>query len=430
MGDKISGYPAKTTIHDDDLLDFSNTEDSGVSYDASQKVKVSEFMAYVNSSVNNIYGSDGNINENRTLTSNGSWTKWLGGDVIVTMDNESDDYAFIIQLVGSVERGRFGFDQLNASGELSLSNLSGEFFKANNNEMFVNTDGFFVSNNNRVGVNTSSPLANLHVTGDGSDVVKINDSASSQIMIIKENMTAILGTFAGAKDNRTTFLINGNAANSQSNAVCLHAKANIDDCTDSNIALFESSNTSGGTPSLTSNVLKVISGWAATGSITGLVVGGHGFTGIGVDNDSLTQLKVNHIYENYATPPFDTVGFEVTNNVSRVVAWGTPTRYKYGAKIISTGVWENSTVGGNDAINIGLDLSVSGGEINYAALFNGGNVGIGTTTPNEILDVNGRQFLSNQSAPSTPTGGGTIYVESGALKYIGSSGTVTTLGVA
>ena len=430
MGDKISGYPAKTTIHDDDLLDFSNTEDSGVSYDASQKVKVSEFMAYVNSSVNNIYGSDGNINVNRTLTSNGSWTKWLGGDVVVAMNNELDDYAFIVQSSSFVEVGRFGFDQLNASGELTLNNNAGEFFKVNNNEMFVNTDGFFVSNNNRVGVNTSSPLANLHVTGDGSDVVKINDSASSQIMIIKENMTAILGTFAGAKDNRTTFLINGNAANSQSNAVCLHAKANIDDCTDSNIALFESSNTSGGTPSLTSNVLKVISGWAATGSITGLVVGGHGFTGIGVDNDSLTQLKVNHIYENYATPPFDTVGFEVSNNVSRVVAWGAPTRYKYGAKIISTGAWENSTVGGNDAINIGLDLSVSGGEINYAALFNGGNVGIGTTTPNEILDVNGRQFLSNQSAPSTPTGGGTIYVEGGALKYIGSSGTITTLGVA
>ena len=258
MGDKISGYPVKTVIHNDDLLDFSNTEDSGVSYTASQKVKVSELMSHINSFSQTIYNTDGNINENRTLTSNGSWTKWLGGDVIVTMDNESDDYAFIIQLVGSVERGRFGFDQLNASGELSLSNLSGEFFKANNNEMFVNTDGFFVSNNNRVGVNTSSPLANLHVTGDGSDVVKINDSASSQIMIIKENMTAILGTFAGAKDNRTTFLINGNAANSQSNSICLHAKANIDNCTDSNIALFESSNTSGGTPSLTSNVLKVI----------------------------------------------------------------------------------------------------------------------------------------------------------------------------
>jgi hypothetical protein len=36
-------------------------------------------------------------------------------------------------------------------------------------------------------------------------------------------------------------------------------------------------------------------------------------------------------------------------------------------------------------------------------------------------------FLGNQSAPSTPTAGGVLYVESGALKYKGSSGTVTTL---
>lgn len=39
-------------------------------------------------------------------------------------------------------------------------------------------------------------------------------------------------------------------------------------------------------------------------------------------------------------------------------------------------------------------------------------------------------FIGNTTAPSTPTGGGVIYVESGALKYKGSSGTVTTLGVA
>jgi len=154
MGDKISGYPVKTTIHDDDLLDFSNTEDSGVSYTASQKVKVSELMSHINSFSQTIYNTDGNINENRTLTSNGSWTKWLGGDVIVTMDNESDDYAFIIQLVGSVERGRFGFDQINASGELSLSNLSGEFFKANDGKLLM-------------GTLVLSPTANIMVSSEG-----------------------------------------------------------------------------------------------------------------------------------------------------------------------------------------------------------------------------------------------------------------------
>jgi hypothetical protein len=59
-----------------------------------------------------------------------------------------------------------------------------------------------------------------------------------------------------------------------------------------------------------------------------------------------------------------------------------------------------------------------------------GNVGIGASTPIEKLHIEGRQFIGNQTAPSTPTGGGIIYVESGALKYIGSSGTITTLGVA
>lgn len=44
------------------------------------------------------------------------------------------------------------------------------------------------------------------------------------------------------------------------------------------------------------------------------------------------------------------------------------------------------------------------------------------------FDYSGRLFLSNQSAPATPSGGGVLYVESGALKYKGSSGTVTTVG--
>lgn len=58
--------------------------------------------------------------------------------------------------------------------------------------------------------------------------------------------------------------------------------------------------------------------------------------------------------------------------------------------------------------------------------------GIGTTSTNN-LSLSGTTTaaqlkISNGSAPSTPTGGGILYVESGALKYKGSSGTVTPLG--
>lgn len=67
---------------------------------------------------------------------------------------------------------------------------------------------------------------------------------------------------------------------------------------------------------------------------------------------------------------------------------------------------------------------------NHVVIDTAGDVGIGTASPSEKLDIQGRAYLLNQTAPSTPTGGGVLYVESGALKYIGTSGTITTLGVA
>jgi hypothetical protein len=53
--------------------------------------------------------------------------------------------------------------------------------------------------------------------------------------------------------------------------------------------------------------------------------------------------------------------------------------------VSSTGTWN-----GAGAINRGLTVDVSGGTVNYAALFAGGNVGIGTTAPMQMLDVNGK----------------------------------------
>jgi hypothetical protein len=59
---------------------------------------------------------------------------------------------------------------------------------------------------------------------------------------------------------------------------------------------------------------------------------------------------------------------------------------------------------------------------------NTGDIGLNTT---DFASGVGVFAIADGTAPSgTPTGGGVIYVESGALKYKGSSGTVTTLGVA
>jgi len=47
--------------------------------------------------------------------------------------------------------------------------------------------------------------------------------------------------------------------------------------------------------------------------------------------------------------------------------------------------------------NYGLSVNVSGGGTNYAALFTAGNVGIGTSTPSESLEVNGNIRISGQN---------------------------------
>jgi hypothetical protein len=47
------------------------------------------------------------------------------------------------------------------------------------------------------------------------------------------------------------------------------------------------------------------------------------------------------------------------------------------------------------------------------------------------IDSVGNVTIANTgAAPSTPSSGGVLYVEAGALKYRGSSGTITTLGAA
>lgn len=72
-------------------------------------------------------------------------------------------------------------------------------------------------------------------------------------------------------------------------------------------------------------------------------------------------------------------------------------------------------VGAGVTTSYGLNIAANtGGTNNYVARLAGGAV-----------------FMEDITAPSaTPSGGGFLYVEAGALKYKGSSGTVTTIAVA
>jgi hypothetical protein len=84
----------------------------------------------------------------------------------------------------------------------------------------------------------------------------------------------------------------------------------------------------------------------------------------------------------------------VSNTMARfsnIATSNTLNTTKTAVLINSTGTWS-----GSGSIARGLEVNVSGGTINQAALFNGGNVGIGTTNPTQLLDVaNGNISISN-----------------------------------
>jgi hypothetical protein len=92
--------------------------------------------------------------------------------------------------------------------------------------------------------------------------------------------------------------------------------------------------------------------------------------------------------------------------------------------------WSVGIVGGDGTLYFSNNRVASAGTLaSKMALFSNGNVGVGVTALGaSAVGVIG---IANGTAPSTsPASMGQLYVESGALKYRGSSGTVTTLGTA
>lgn len=100
----------------------------------------------------------------------------------------------------------------------------------------------------------------------------------------------------------------------------------------------------------------------------------------------------------------------VENFVTKVGGSGTT---KTGLTIQSTGSWAPGT----GQPNVGLFVNVSGADINNSALFMGGAVGIGTSSPAALLDVNGYTKLGS-NAPAiqmVKLGGTTAATQGGSV---------------
>jgi len=136
-------------------------------------------------------------------------------------------------------------------------------------------------------------------------------------------------------------------------------------------------------------------------------------TGFGV----ITEFSSLHVHDNFSSFKINKHAYDSHDSYTSLgVAWregsgGMPTssigsfiynrninlddiynRTLNGIKIdTSLGSWTNTT---GTSTNIGLNVTVGNADVNYAAVFNGGNVGIGTSTPTEKLHVSGNTKIT------------------------------------
>ncbi len=74
----------------------------------------------------------------------------------------------------------------------------------------------------------------------------------------------------------------------------------------------------------------------------------------------------------------------------------------YGGYFSST---STESAGGNVLTNVGLYATASGADANYAAIFEAGNVGIGTATPQAQLEITGNFRLADQQTDTNASNG-------------------------
>ena len=193
----------------------------------------------------------------------------------------------------------------------------------------------------------------------------------------------------------------------------------------------------------TDNNVAIGNGSTATNSYTTAIGGfnassGFGSTTFGYGSLASGVYGVAAGFVNYATGSYSfAVGNQTTASGASSTSMGEGTKAKsFGETAI--GLYNTNYTPTSTTTWVGTDVifgigngTADAARSNALTVLKNGNVGIGIggLVPTEALHVAGKVFIANQTAPATPTGGGILYVEGGALKFIGSSGTITTIAI-
>jgi len=310
----------------------------------------------------------------------------------------------------------------------------------------VDTNTLFVdSANNRVGVGTASPATKLEVADANGIPLRVGDIASAPASQTACYVGMATATLAGATNGDLVFVPRTSASNS--------------------ITLW----TGNGTASERYRIdASGVATWSNVGGVAGTAMTLNS-TGLGVGTSPAYKLDINGVintnsdiyalggrlalYRSAGSSYIDwssgqslilrtvtSVGGAGPSTIATIDSSGNVGIARSpGARLDVQGSTSDSTAValyvrnsvGNTMLNLRNDgrFIVGTGSVDNLWLEPNGNLGLGVNTfGTSATYVLG---LKNATAPTTsPAGMGQLYVEAGALKYRGSSGTITTLAVA
>lgn len=367
--------------------------------------------------------------------------------------------------------GGTGTSNIFSSGSVIFSGSSGIYNQ--NNPQF-----FWDNSNNRLGIGTNSPSYQLHVQNSGGTAIclikTLSNTGSAILNLDRDGTTSqaylwlttsgttewVIGTGVNlSSDSRIIFYSSGNQmtldtnGNLVVNSKMSSASANISGLTAS-LGVFTDSSKN----LTTSGTLGVTQGGMGSTSYTAASAGAlsiplyNGSTGTNGNFQTGSDFNYNptqgilQIISSSLNPGIATAG---TNSSSSNLCFISASRAsssngsaQYRLLTGSTNEWTYGTFSGNQDLsflsNNGANTVLTLSYSNNRVTINTGDLVISNSVGNLSLgspSLGGGQgviFIQNASQvpTSNPSGGGVLYVQSGALKYRGTSGTITTIALA
>jgi len=286
------------------------------------------------------------------------------------------------------------------------------------------TSVFKVLATGSVSLGSSTVLTPLTITGLNGNL-SLSFTGSSDVIWNRSSVLPINGFLRFGFSGTTDPILTGTASTltlTQANFVVPAGSASSPSITtsgDSNTGIYFPSAdtinlTTGGVSRWSVDSNGTLQGGSSSLQLSGNSIGTYffargGYYALGVSDDVIIARKTA------ATVQLGADAAGVTNQMLTVAS-----------RITSDGVGANLTIAG------GNGRGGAGGSLIFSTYSTAGTATIGTLTARLTIDTNGVSLLANcASAPAgTPSGGGYLYSESGALKWKGSSGTVTTLAAA